>query len=99
MESGGRGRKGRAQLLSGGGDAATKALGAGLLASAGVGVQRAALDGLVDQRDEPAVLRTGSIAVTRVHGGLEAPEVRLDCRRVLAILDALPLRAVVALDL
>src|SRR5690242_12854729 len=83
----------------GDGDAAADALRAGLLAPAGVGVQRAALDGLVDQRHELAVLGGDLLVITRGHGGLEAPEVRLDLRRVVAVLEALALRAVVPPDL
>src|SRR3954451_9234453 len=75
------------------------ALGARLLAPAVVGVQRAALDGLVDQRDELAVLGGDLLLVAGRHGGLETPEVRLDLRRVVAVLEALALRALVALDL
>src|SRR3954452_3328425 len=80
-------------------NAAADALGARLLAPAGVGVQRAALDGLVDQRHELAVLRGDLIVIARGHGGLEAPEIRLDLRRVVAVLEALALRAIVPLDL
>ena len=39
------------------------------------------------------------VVVACGHGGLEAPEVRLDLRRVVAVLEALALRAIVALDL
>src|SRR3954449_4976375 len=81
------------------GGAPAQPLGARLLAPAGVGVQRAALDGLVDQRDELAVLVRDLLLVTGGHGSLEPPEVRLDLRRVMAVLEALALRAMVALDL
>ena len=83
----------------GDGDAAAHALGPRLLARAGVGVQRAALDGLVDQRHELAMLGGDLLVVACGHGGLEAPEIRLDLRRVVAVLEALALRAVVPLDL
>src|SRR3954470_10914466 len=83
----------------GDGDAAADALGAGLLAGAGVGVQRSALDGLVDQRHELAVLGRDLVVIGCGHGGLEAPEIRLDLRRVVAVLEALALRAIVPLDL
>src|SRR4051795_5851832 len=80
-------------------NAAADALGARLLAPAGVGVQRAALDGLVDQRDERAVLRADLRLVARGDGGLQPAEVRLDLRRVVAVLEPLTLRPLVALDL
>src|SRR3954453_22482653 len=80
-------------------DAAADALGARLLAPGGVGVQRAALDGLVDQGHELAVLGRDLPVVAGGHGGLEAPEIRLDLRRVMAVLEAPALRAVVPLDL
>ena len=63
--------------LSGDG-AAAHALGARLLAPAGVGVQRAALDGLVDQRHELAMLGGDRLLVAAFDGGLEPPEIRLD---------------------
>src|SRR5690349_2195018 len=81
------------------GDAAADALRTRLLARPGVGVQRTALDGLVDQRHELAVLGGDLLVIAGGHGGLEAPEVRLDLRRVVAVLEALALRAVVPLDL
>jgi hypothetical protein len=56
-------------------------------------VNRAALDGLVDRRDELAVRRVGGGVVTVFDERLEAAEVRLDRRRVLTILDALALGA------
>ena len=40
------------------------------------------------------MLSGSRFVVTLVHGGLEAPEVRLDRRRVLAVLDAFALGAV-----
>ena len=90
---------GSSAWAAGGRPGRRQALGAGLLARARVGVQRAALDGLVDQRHELAVLGRDLLVVTRGHGGLEAPEVRLDLRRVVAVLEALALGAIVALDL
>jgi hypothetical protein len=62
-------------------------------------VQRTALDGLVDQRHELAMLDRDLLVVARVHSGLEPPEIRLDLRRVVAVLEALTLGAIVALDL
>ena len=62
--------------------------GAGLLARAGVAVQRAALDRAVDQRDQLAVLGVGAIAVTGLHGVLETAEVGLHRRGVAAVLRA-----------
>jgi hypothetical protein len=62
-------------------------------------VQGAALDGLVDQRHEAAVLSDDLLFVAGGHGDFEAPEVRLDLRRVLPVLEALALRALIALDL
>ena len=72
--------------------AAAQAGGAGLLARAGVPVQRAALDGLVDQLDQVAVGVVGGLVVAGGDGGLETAEVRLDLRRVLAVLLALAQR-------
>src|SRR3954467_12624247 len=95
----GRRREDPIPVRSGDRDAAANALGAGLLARAGVGVQRAPLDGLVDQRHELAVLGGDLIVVACGHGGLETPEVRLDLRRVVAVLEALALGALIALDL
>src|SRR3954449_486233 len=81
------------------GGAPAEPLGARLLAPAGIGVQRAALDGLVDQRDELAVLVGALRFVAGGDGRLEAAEGRLDLRRVVAVLEPLPLRALIALDL
>src|SRR5687768_11309912 len=57
--------------------AAADACRAGLLAGARVAVQRAALDGLVDQADERAVLRVGGRVVAALDSCLETVEVRL----------------------
>src|SRR5712671_253224 len=73
------------------GAAGTHARGAGLLACAGVAVQRAALHGLVDRPHERAVLGLGGRVVATGDRGLEAAEVRLDRRRVAAVLEALAL--------
>ena len=73
--------------------------GAGLLAGAGVAVQRAALDGLVDQLHQLAVLGVGAVVLAGLDGGRQAAEVRLDRRRVLPVLLALAERPGVALDL
>jgi hypothetical protein len=45
------------------------------------------------------VLGLDDIGIACGHGGFEAPEVRLDLRRVVAVLEALALRATVPLDL
>jgi hypothetical protein len=63
--------------------------GAGLLAGAGVPVQRASLDRLVDRRDELAVLGLGGVVVVAGDGGFEAVEVSLDARRVAPVLETL----------
>ena len=73
--------------------------GARLLAGAVVAVQRAALDRLVDQLHEAAVLGVGGLVVTLGDGGLQAAEVGLDRGRVLTVLGALPQRALIPLDL
>jgi hypothetical protein len=62
-------------------------------------VQRAALDGLVDQLDQVAVIRVGLLVVAGLDGGAQAAEVRLDRRRVVPVLLALAERPGVALDL
>src|SRR5215216_7869479 len=64
-----------------------------LLACAGVPVQRAALDGLVDQLHQLAVLVVGPLGLAAGDGGLQAAEVRLDRRRVAPVLAALARRA------
>ena len=66
---------------------------AGLLAGAGVAMQRAALDGLVDQADELTVLGVGGGVVAGGDSGLEAAEVRPDRGGVVAVLEALALGA------
>jgi len=66
---------------------------AGLLAGAGVAVQRAALHRLVDRPHEHAVLGVGRGVVAPGDGGLEAAEVRLDLRRVASVLSPLALGA------
>src|SRR5215210_4091131 len=76
-----------------GGEGAAQARGARLLASAGVLVQRPALDGLVDRADELAVLGVGGRVVAGLDRGLEAAEVGLDRRRVATVLEPLALRA------
>ena len=76
-----------------GGDAAAQLGGAGLLAGAGVLVQRAALDGLVDQPDQLLVLDLGGVVVATLDGSLKAAEVRLDRRRVAPVLESLALGA------
>jgi hypothetical protein len=58
-----------------------------------VAVNRATLDGLVDRRDEIAVRRVGSCVVAVFDERLEAAEVRLDRRGVLAVLETLALGA------
>ena len=73
------------------GSAAADPRGAGLLAGAGVAVQRAALDGLVDRPHELAVLGVGAFVVARGDRALEAAEVRLDLRGVAAVLEPLAL--------
>src|SRR4051794_21361463 len=65
--------------------------GARLLARARVAVQRAALDGLVDRPHELTVLGVGDLGVPALDRGLQAAEVRLDRRRVAAVLEALAL--------
>src|SRR5581483_344112 len=65
---------------------------AGLLASPGVAVKRAALDGLVDRRDELAVGLRG-VALVALDGGGQAAEVGLDRRGVAAVLEPLALGA------
>src|SRR5262249_8646806 len=50
---------------------------AGLLARAGVAMQRAPLDGLVDRRDELAVLGLGGLVVASGDGSFQAAEVGL----------------------
>src|SRR4051812_33357733 len=64
-----------------------------LLARAGVAMQRAALDGLVDRADELSVLRVGRGGVAARDRGPQAAEVRPDRRRVSAVLEALALGA------
>jgi hypothetical protein len=54
-------------------------------------MHRAALDGLVDEAHELAVLRIGDGVVTRSDGGLEATEVRTHGGGVVAVLEALAL--------
>ena len=95
-----RARAARSDVARDGGDpggvrlgAAANAGGAGLLARAGVLVQRAALDGLVDRRHERQVLGVGELVVLGGDGGFEAAEVRADRRRVVAVLEALALGA------
>ncbi len=83
-------RGGRDEL---GGGAAAQLRRARLLAGAGVLVQRAALDGLVDQPDQLAVLGLGGIVVATLDSSLEAAEVRLDRRRVAPVLEPLTLGA------
>jgi hypothetical protein len=61
----------RAGALRGDG-AAADAGGASLLASAGVPVQGAALDGLVDRGDEAAMIGVGRLLVARGDRGLQA---------------------------
>jgi hypothetical protein len=56
-------------------------------------VHGAALDGLVDQADELGVLGIGDGVVAGGDGGLEAAEVRAHRRGVVAVLEALALRA------
>ena len=80
-------------LASARGAAGAQPRGAGLLARAGVAVQGAALDRLVDQGDQLAVLGVGRVVVALADRGLQAAEVRLDRRRVAAVLDALALGA------
>ena len=72
---------------------------AALLAGAVVAVQGAALDRLVDQLHEAAVLGVGGLVVTLGDGGLQPAEVGLDRGRVLAVLGALSQRALIPLDL
>src|SRR5436190_19681500 len=67
--------------------------GSRLLAGAGVAVQGAALDGLVDRRRQLLELAVGRCVVALGDGRLEAAEVRTDRRRVAAVLEALALRA------
>jgi hypothetical protein len=62
-------------------------------------MERAALDGLVDQLHQLAVLGLGAVVLAGLDGGGQAAEVRLDLRRVLPVLLALAERAGVALDL
>src|SRR4051812_34593354 len=62
--------------------AAQHARGAGLLARAGVPVHRPPLDGLVDRRDEMAVLGLCLLGLAGRDRGLEAAEVRPDRRGV-----------------
>src|SRR5436190_11606828 len=78
----------RSGLLAG-----AHARGSRLLAGAGVAVQRAALDGLVDGRRQRRELAVGRRIVALGDGRLEAAEVRADRRRVAAVLEALALRA------
>ena len=73
--------------------AAQQARGAGLLAGAGVAMQGAALDGLVDRLHERAVLGGGRLGVAGGDRGLEAAEEGPDGRRVAAVLQALALGA------
>jgi putative peptidoglycan lipid II flippase len=62
-------------------------------------MQRAALDRLVDGRDELPEVGVGPLLVALGDGGLEPAEVRLDRRRVAAVLEPLTLGPRVALDL
>jgi hypothetical protein len=62
-------------------------------------VQGTALDGLVDQLDQPLVLDLGLLVVTLGDGGLQPAEVGLDRGGVLAVLGALSQRPLVPLDL
>src|SRR5690606_2677052 len=65
-----------------------------LLARAGVAVERAALDGLVDRLDQVEMGRSSVISVATVgNSRLEATEVGLDRRRVAAVLLPLTLSA------
>src|SRR3954467_14280717 len=80
-----RGRRGG----SGGVVAAQQARGAGLLAGAGVAVQGAALDGLVDGADQRQVLGLCGVGVAGGDRGLEPAEEGLDRRGVAAVLQAL----------
>src|SRR3954454_7364981 len=64
-----------------------------LLPRARVAVQRAALDGLVDRAHELAVLGVGGLGVSALDRGLQAAEIRLDRRRVAAVLETLALGA------
>jgi hypothetical protein len=73
--------------------AAADAGGPSLLAGAGVAVKRAALDGLVDRRLEPAMLDLGGLGVALGDRALEAAEVGLDRRGVAAVLQPLALGA------
>ena len=84
---GGQGRGGAARGLG----AATQARRARLLAGAVVAVQRSALDGLVDRLDEHAVLGLGDIVGAVGNRPLQPAKVRLDRRRVAAVLEPLTL--------
>ncbi len=56
-------------------------------------MQRAALDGLVDRAHEATVLGLGGLAVALLGESLQATEVGLDRRGVLAVLETLALGA------
>src|SRR4051794_21829858 len=86
----GRGRGAGAPL---GARAGPDAGGAALLAGAVVAVQRAGLDRLVDQRDELAVIGVGLLVLPGFDRAGQATEVRLDRRRVAAVLEALAVGA------
>src|SRR3954451_1498407 len=82
--------------------AAAEPLGAGAGADAGraallartvVAVQRAGLHGLVDERQQLAVIGVGLGVVLGLDGRDQAPEVRLDRRGVAAVLETLALGA------
>ena len=67
--------------------------GAGLLAGAGVAVQRARLDRLVDLRHQRAMLDRDLLRVALADGALEPAEVGLDRGGVVAVLETLALGA------
>src|ERR687897_1707357 len=91
VRAGSRGPRARGALLRR--VAAQDARGAGLLAGAGVAVQGAALDRLVDGLHERAVLARGGVVVAGGDRRLQTAEVGLDRRGVAPVLEALALGA------
>src|SRR4029453_16594400 len=73
------------------GEAAADARGARLLAGTVVAVQRAGLHGLVDPRDEVAMLVIDLRGVALADRGFQAPEPGLHLRSTAPILEALAL--------
>src|ERR1700750_341443 len=79
--------------LGGGAGRSRDARGFRLLARAGVLVQGALLDGLVDLRDQLALLFLDRAGVARLDRRLQAPEVRLHGAGQQSVLGALALAA------